>query len=211
MSGMYAMLQMLLNMERALPKHSALTDFDGPFEQALKAVKKLIFGEHQEVVNVSLVLQMLLYKGGDVNVIKADPDGDGWGIIHHAADQGAVEFLEWLFTVGAKVNSRTTKNKYTPLMCAARKDQVSSAYMTVLTDTNALCPTVGCCNGASSVRCHGQYGIGGFEGVVVCSSRRSFCVAIIRSGTFMVEILIIARLMFAMLISCCSCAVAKPI
>lgn len=124
MSGMYAMLTMLLHMEKAQPKHSALSKIEGPFEMAVNRVKKLIFGEHQDVVNVSLVLQLLLYKGGDVNIIRADPDGDGWGILHHAADLGAVEFIEWMFTVGADVNLRTTRRKFTALMCAARKDQV---------------------------------------------------------------------------------------
>ena len=123
-SGMHAMLTILLFNEKAQTKNNSLTLIQTPIEEAMSALKRFVFGKDREVVNLSVVLQLLLYKGGNLNIMRGDSESDGWGVAHTAAEEGSAMFLEWFCSVGGDPNLPSEGKHYTPLMCAARKDQV---------------------------------------------------------------------------------------
>ena len=78
---------------------------------------------------LDLVLRILIYKGGDVDFIKKDRDGDGMAIMHYAAAQGALKMIEWLVQKKAKINILSTSLKRTALMLAAKADRLDCVML----------------------------------------------------------------------------------
>ena len=118
------MLSILLFNEKAQTKNNSLTLIQTPLEEIMSSLKRFVFGKDREVVNLSVVLQLLLLKGGNLNIMRGEAEAEGWGIAHTAAEEGAGQFLDWFCSVGGNPNLASEGKKYTPLMCAARKDQV---------------------------------------------------------------------------------------
>ena len=67
-----------------------------------------------------LFVYIYVCRGGDVNFIRMDKDVgiDGRAVIHHAAERGSMEMLQWLIAKKADVCAVTSINKQTPLMLA---------------------------------------------------------------------------------------------
>lgn len=86
---------------------------------------KRLFQKKVEDPNFDLVLRLLLYKGGNINYIKQDKDGDGLGIIHHTAQLGSLDFLRWLVHKGIDIHARTTRTRKNALMIAVEKQHLS--------------------------------------------------------------------------------------
>lgn len=123
-SATYAILSLLLYRDKVQPVHFDFGSEDG-LAGLLNSMWTMMMPPEKETINIELVLQMLLYKGGDVNFVQRDTDGNGYGILHLAAEIGACDFMEWMIKVQHANESIQAYNSLrTPLMVAAAKDQV---------------------------------------------------------------------------------------
>lgn len=120
-SATYKVLAMLLRQEAI--NDSEQTKKGSFSKRMLRCFKK----DDDFVPNLPLVLQLLLHKGGDVNLRKNDQENEdeGYAVIHYAAEIGAVKFIEFLVSLEADVCVPSLKQQKTPLMCAVEKNQVS--------------------------------------------------------------------------------------
>jgi len=90
----------------------------GLWNKMKKCLKKKRFKKGK----IDLVVKILYYKGGDVNVVALDRgDGDGLALIHVAAEKNMVDLAKWLHARQVNVHQETATLKRTPLMVAARK------------------------------------------------------------------------------------------
>jgi hypothetical protein len=113
-TAFYSCLEMVMN-------NQAVESDENPFEK--KTCWQSIthsFRNAAAAGKLDLVLKVLEYQGGDINFVRPDKDGDGYSILHAAAENGANTFIHWLHRKGANFHILTSSIKRTPLMIAAR-------------------------------------------------------------------------------------------
>ncbi len=77
-----------------------------------------------DFVRFDLVIQILLYYGGDLMFPKVEFGQDGMTVFHHAAQANAKEVVEFLLERGVDINHLTTIHHRTALMIAVERDYV---------------------------------------------------------------------------------------
>jgi len=118
-SAFYVVLMMVLNNESA----ESSSDLE---QRSLWQKLKACIGNNIKAGKLDVVLKILAYKGGDVNFLKKDRDVDGTAILHEAAQAGTVSMIGWLAKRGARFDVRTSQLNRTPLMYAARSNQLNA-------------------------------------------------------------------------------------
>ncbi len=116
-SAFYTVLQMIMRNEAAEQEMEVRTCW-----QSITAK----FGNSVKAGKLDLVMKILHYKGGDVNFLKQDRDADGTAILHEAATCGANDLIAWLYRQKAKFDIRTSQLLRTPLMHAAKANQLET-------------------------------------------------------------------------------------
>lgn len=124
-SALLASLTALINEERGRPPIEvdipSLDEFQGTHIRLKNKIVRF-FTDRAMLLQMDLVIRILLYKGADIDFVKKERDGDGLSALHLAVEKASTDMISFILNRGGNINIRSSIEKRTPLMLAAKFD-----------------------------------------------------------------------------------------